>query len=166
MFKKGKPRTNPILKKPGVNKKHKSNRKELTPAEQKYVKNVILGTASSKTEAAKMAGLDRIPTKATAEELIQKHKSLIQNRFLDSADDMVDIISDLAKNSKNDNVRLSAARDLLDRAGFNVTNKTEVTENRYIAIDNRLTHDLITRLAKQKEEKLITIDNDNNKSEE
>lgn len=61
------------------------------------------------------------------------HKAITHKLTVDSPN-MLNVISDLANNANGENIKLSAARDLLDRAGFSAKPDSD-TVNIQVNID-------------------------------
>lgn len=66
---------------------------------------------------------------------IQEYKNAIDTKFKYLAGFAQKTIEDLAKDSKNDNVRLSAAKDILDRGGYKPVEEIEGNFGLQISID-------------------------------
>lgn len=98
-------------------------------------------------------------------ELIEDKQQAMREQFLEDSKMIYENLKDLAFNSRSDMVRFQASKDILDRAGLAAPDKREVTENKFISTDSKITYDLLQRFKAMELEgdktnpKITTIDN-------
>ena len=69
----------------------------------------------------------------------------MRQQFLDDSALIYENLKDLAFNARSELVRFNASKDILDRAGLAAPDKREVTENKFISTDSKITYDLLQR---------------------
>ena len=132
-----------IRKAPGRPRKLKPN-----PKQQKFIDQYLI--TGDVTESARLAGYSENTNvakgKIVGQSLEEKRKQMEQ-MFQNAAQDMFINMIELAMESKSDNVRYQASKDLLDRAGFKPVERKELTgsDGNAISLESRITHDLIQR---------------------
>jgi phage terminase small subunit len=105
--------------------------RELTPKQQLFVEQYIANGGRLK-QAAVEAGYAEPTASAEANRLMKNplvRKAIYQEvsqRFASSAPMAVGVIEELALSAKSGMVRLLAAQDLLDRAGFKPIDRSQV----------------------------------------
>ena len=151
-----------------MNKRHYGKiRKPVSQKELRYAELIVTGQAKSKVDAARKAGLTKVPTTATVSELIQKQRAVINKKFLDTAESMYENMKELALTAKNEGVRFSATKDLLDRAGFNPVSKSEDVSKRFVPLEGKLTKELVDRVNKlESQAQPITIQQEDKDGQE
>ena len=70
----------------------------------------------------------------------------MEGRFQSKADEMIEELYNLAKNSESEKIRLGAVKDWLDRAGLAPVSKSEVEQKKVISADSMVSRELINRL--------------------
>lgn len=105
--------------------------RELTPKQQLFVESYIANGGKLKAAAVE-AGYAEQTASAEANRLMKNplvRKAIYQEvsqRFASSAPMAVGVIEELALSAKSGMVRLLAAQDLLDRAGFKPIDRSQV----------------------------------------
>lgn len=100
---------------------------ELTKKQKEFA-NEYLETGNGTQSALKVYNTDKESTAAViAHENLRKLK--IQEYLADKAEVAASNIYELANNAENESVKLNANKDILDRAGFKPTDKTDITTN-------------------------------------
>ena len=90
---------------------------KLTPKQEGFVKD-YLETKNGTEAAIKNYDTDRVTAASIAWENLRKPQ--IIQALQDASSIAKDSIIDLAQGAKNENVRLQASKDILDRTGFNI----------------------------------------------
>ena len=102
----------------------------------------------------------------TQKELVEIKQEEMRRRFLEDSEMIYENIKDLAFNARSELVRFNASKDILDRAGLAAPDKREVTENKFISTDSKITYDLLQRFkaleleGDSKNKEITTIDNE------
>lgn len=78
-------------------------------------------------------------------ELMADKQEAMRQQFLDDSVMIYENLKDLALNARSEMVRFNASKDILDRAGLAAPDKREVTENKFISTDSKITYDLLQR---------------------
>ena len=89
-------------------------------------------------------------------ELIADKQEAMRQQFLDDSALIYENLKDLAFNARSELVRFNASKDILDRAGLAAPDKREVTENKFISTDSKITYDLLQRF------KTLELEGDSN----
>lgn len=97
------------------------------------------------TQARRSVGLSGGALTKTQKELIEGQQEAMRQRFLEDSEMIYENLKDLAFNARSELVRFNASKDILDRAGLAAPDKREVTENKFISTDSKITYDLLQR---------------------
>jgi hypothetical protein len=142
-----------VRKRPG--RKPKRKKALISPKQEKYIDLISDGKITRK-EALEKAGYSPSAQpesyKLVKEEIVRRQE-VLRNKFLDDADEMRDNMIDLARNSKSENVKFQATKDILDRAGLNPINKQQTEQQKFISIENRITREALERYTQEVEVK-------------
>lgn len=111
-------------------------KQKLTRKQEKFVKEFIDTGNGTQSALKAYDTTDEVTAGSIAWENLRKPQ--IQQAIQDSAKIAQSVILELAKKAKNEQVRLGASKDILDRAGFKPVEKQEVKQE---IIDNSLTEE-------------------------
>lgn len=114
----------------------KNQYEELTDKQKRFAENYL--EVSNGTRAALAAGysesgaatessrlLKNDKVRAYIDELQAERRETIQNTLKKQAVEAVEILLELARSAESENVKMQAVKDILDRAGYKPTEKSE-----------------------------------------
>ncbi len=130
-----------IRKRPGRPRKKKPTDKA------KELVKVIAEEGCSLTEAQRKVGYSpntyALNNKFVKSELEKLNEQMVQ-AMQEYAPKALSNMVDLAENANSENVRFSATKDLLDRAGYKPVDKKEIT-GQFVDANSRITNDILNR---------------------
>lgn len=131
------------MAKPGRKKKQPP----LTPQEKQYVQaRVLTGSIKKAEEVAGYKEGEAPENLKRIRNYAKEYREEMEGRFQSKADEMIEELYNLAKNSESEKIRLGAVKDWLDRAGLAPVSKSEVEQKRVISADSMVSRELINRL--------------------
>ena len=77
---------------------------------------------------------------------IEKYRKKVEDKFLVRAEEMSEQLYNLILTTESDSVKLNAIKDWLDRAGFKPVDKSQITSEKIISAESKVSTDLINRL--------------------
>lgn len=96
-------------------------------------------------QARRAVGLSGGELTKTQKELMAGQQEAMRQMFLEDSEMIYENLKDLAFNARSELVRFNASKDILDRAGLAAPDKREITENKFISTDSKITYDLLQR---------------------
>lgn len=118
------------------------------------VQQVVSGVpiAKARTNAGYKGGV----LSTNQKKLVSEMQEVMRQQFVEDSFDIYENLKDLAFNARSELVRFNASKDILDRAGLSAPDKKEITENKFISTDSKITYDLLQRY------KALELDGDKN----
>lgn len=101
---------------------------KLSPRHYEAMNMLVFGRMTEK-EIAEDLGVTQKTLSAWQHDdlFLSAQDELMRQKYKNMAREAQQIILDLARNAKNENVRMSCSKDILDRSGWKPTDKTELT---------------------------------------
>ena len=150
--------------KPPKKKRSRAVWKNLRDQEKRFVRSYL--QTFDRAKAAKEAGYkskskqgyivrgSELLERPNVAEAIARQQERVQNILGNKVEKMLLLLSDLAENAESENVKLTAIKDWLDRAGYKPIERKEINNSTNI----RVMDELAQRTQQLKHEKVVTID--------
>lgn len=135
-------------------------KKKATERQRIFAREYIAtGNAEQAARTSNYVNTQALMKNPIVQEEIEKYRKKVEDKFLVRAEEMSEQLYNLILTTGSDSVKLNAIKDWLDRAGFKPVDKSEITSEKIISAESKVSTDLINRLnnlkkfEKSKEEK-------------
>lgn len=124
-------------------RKGESYKRHFTDKDIQVVQQVSSGVPIKK--ARESVGLKTGGLSTNQKALMTDMQEAMREQFIQDSFEVYNNLKDLAFNARSELVRFNASKDILDRAGLSAPDKKEITENKFISTDSKITYDLLQR---------------------
>lgn len=122
-------------------------KKKATERQRKFAREYIAtGSVAQAAQATNYSGTQALMKNPIVQAEIEKYRKKVEDKFLVRAEEMSEQLYNLILTTDSDSVKLNAIKDWLDRAGFKPVDKSQITSEKIISAESKVSTDLINRL--------------------
>lgn len=122
-------------------------KKKATERQRKFAREYIAtGNIEQAGRNSDYKNTQALMKNPVVQEEIEKYRKKVEDKFIVRAEEMSEQLYNLILTTESDSVKLNAIKDWLDRAGFKPVDKSQITSEKIISAESKVSTDLINRL--------------------
>lgn len=122
-------------------------KKKATERQKKFAREYIAtGSIEQAGRNSNYINTQALMKNPVVQEEIEKYRKKVEDKFIVRAEEMSEQLYNLILTTDSDSVKLNAIKDWLDRAGFKPVDKSQITSEKIISAESKVSTDLINRL--------------------